>query len=496
MSTENETFLDILTAINHDFGRFSSEVADVVDSYLDKVSYALKHKLSASPWFPETIRPKPFPISRKPTIKNVPLSLHRRILGWVINHKILTGVIIITIGGISYHIFKKKVVRRRRKAIRAKDGSRLEVVVIAGQPGEPYTRSISLDLERRGFIVYIVCSTNEEERIVQNEARPDIKSLALDIRNPLNAKSSMERFAAYLQSPHAAFPGAKFHCYTMRSLIVIPTSRFPTIPIAKLDLSTLSDLLNTRLLQPIIMIQNFLPLFQNLPFTHSDIKSEILLDSKPSILVLTPSIISSINPAFHLPEASITSALSSFTSVLEQEVTPLSISVTHLQLGNFDLSLFSPHNRKITIQSQRAETLQWDENTRNNYGRNYTVSTSNKWGNQSNLRVLNKAVLDAMYNQKGGIMRVGSGSVIYGFIGKWVPRSLISWMMGLRKVDKLVNNTNAVLFRDVNEDNFGTTTRPAESKYLYGQKDDEAFEDAGVWSLGFESKIGADEFRS
>jgi len=43
------------------------------------------------------------------------------------------------------------------------------------------TRSISLDLERRGFIVYIVCNTIEEEVLVQNESRSDIKPLMIDI---------------------------------------------------------------------------------------------------------------------------------------------------------------------------------------------------------------------------------------------------------------------------------------------------------------------------
>jgi hypothetical protein len=38
-----------------------------------------------------------------------------------------------------------------------------------------------LDLERRGFIVYIVCNTIEEEVLVQNESRPDIKPLMIDI---------------------------------------------------------------------------------------------------------------------------------------------------------------------------------------------------------------------------------------------------------------------------------------------------------------------------
>jgi hypothetical protein len=76
---------------------------------------------------------------------------------------------------------KKSSYRKKRRAKRAVSGARTEVVVVAGSPSEPITRSISLDLERRGFIVYIVCNTIEEEVMVQNESRPDIKPLMIDI---------------------------------------------------------------------------------------------------------------------------------------------------------------------------------------------------------------------------------------------------------------------------------------------------------------------------
>ena len=66
---------------------------------------------------------------------------------------------------------------------KASNGARVEVVVVAGSPSEPNTRSISLDLERRGFIVYIVCNTVEEEVqvLAHNESRKDIKPLMIDI---------------------------------------------------------------------------------------------------------------------------------------------------------------------------------------------------------------------------------------------------------------------------------------------------------------------------
>lgn len=86
------------------------------------------------------------------------------------------------LGGVTYHIIRKKAdYRKKRRAKRTTSGARQEVVVIAGSPSEPITRSISLDLERRGFIVYVVCNTIEEEVLVQNEARQDIKPLMIDI---------------------------------------------------------------------------------------------------------------------------------------------------------------------------------------------------------------------------------------------------------------------------------------------------------------------------
>lgn len=85
-------------------------------------------------------------------------------------------------GGVTYYVIRKKSnYRKKRRAKRAATGARQEVVVIAGSPSEPITRSISLDLERRGFIVYVVCNTIEEEVLVQNESRQDIKPLMIDI---------------------------------------------------------------------------------------------------------------------------------------------------------------------------------------------------------------------------------------------------------------------------------------------------------------------------
>lgn len=43
------------------------------------------------------------------------------------------------------------------------------------------TRAIAMDLERRGYIVYVTVSSADEEQIVKSENRVDIKALWLDL---------------------------------------------------------------------------------------------------------------------------------------------------------------------------------------------------------------------------------------------------------------------------------------------------------------------------
>lgn len=43
------------------------------------------------------------------------------------------------------------------------------------------TRSIAADLERRGYIVFIVVQSTEEQQVVEAENRSDIRALYIDI---------------------------------------------------------------------------------------------------------------------------------------------------------------------------------------------------------------------------------------------------------------------------------------------------------------------------
>ncbi|PQE23069.1 Duf1776 domain containing protein [Rutstroemia sp. NJR-2017a WRK4] len=447
MSADDQAFLDVLSSVPNDIKRYSNDVADYIEKHIDKVATSIKVSLSSASWIPPSARPAPPP---RPII-SAPQTAYARVEQWVLKNKLLTGVIVVVIGGATYHIMKKKSsYRKKRRAKRAASGARTEVVVVAGSPSEPITRSISLDLERRGFIVYIVCNTIEEEVMVQNESRPDIKPLMIDIVDPSSASAAIERFTIHLEAPHSPFPGGKTHQLIFRSLILIPSLTYPSSPIATLSASTLSDILNTRLLNPILTLQNFLPLLSKLPFPANGNSHSSSTDaSKPSVLILTPTIIPSLSLPFHAPESATTAFLNTFTQILSSELSPLSIPVIHLKLGTFDFSFFTPKNQ---LQSQRnhsplpSPSEEWDPTSRNLYSRNYTTlnsgnvghamgcgSVGGSHGKGSSLRELNNAVFDAMDRKRSGVVRVGMGSSIYGFIGTWVPRGLVGWMMGVRK---------------------------------------------------------------
>lgn len=150
------------------------------------------------------------------------------------------------------------------------------------------------------------------------------------------------------------------------------------------------------------------------------------------------------------------SALSAFTDVLAGELRPLSIPVTHVQLGTFDFSGFtgiSPallrrsaaHQPGLLTAGESAETAAWPEPARRAYAQNF-INTSGsaisggrvRGMRGGSLRDLHRSVFDIIDGSNtSGVVRVGLGADLYGFVGKFVPRSLVAWMMGMRRVDEL-----------------------------------------------------------
>lgn len=184
MSADDQAFLDVLNSVPHHLQRFSDDIANYVEQHVDKAAATLRETLSAAEWIPEAARPRgpPRAPARLASSVALPVGLYSRIHDWVLKNKVLTGTFVIGLGASIYMVQRRKAIYyRKRRAKRASNGARMEVVVIAGSISEPIVRSLALDLERRGFVVFVVCDDVQEELLVQNEARSDIRPLMIDV---------------------------------------------------------------------------------------------------------------------------------------------------------------------------------------------------------------------------------------------------------------------------------------------------------------------------
>ncbi|KAL5611689.1 hypothetical protein BROUX41_000733 [Berkeleyomyces rouxiae] len=487
MSTE-EVIMGMVQNLPGQLQHYTNNVADFVDKQIETAAGTVRSSLSSVDWLPSSIRPT---LPTPPPEPVVPQSMLETVQDWFMRNRVLIGVTVLVTGTVAYKTYRSTASARKvRRARRARNNGRIEVVVVAGSPTLPLTRALSLDLERKGFIVYIVCNGPDDELLLQRMGRPDIRPLGIDITDPPRAGVAIERFANYLQSRHSPGPTVTPNYLTLKGVILIPSVSYQTSPIATIPPSSFADLFNTHLLHPILTIQAFLPL---LTARLSPIGEKW---TPPKVMVFTPSIISSINPPFHAPEATVCSALSAFTEVLAAELRPLSIPVTHIQLGTFDFSSFSPsrtsQHPQGLLPSTDPDATAWPESARHAYSRNYmTSSTSAISGGRirglrgSSLRHLHNAVFDVIDGSvTSDVVRIGLGANVYGFVGRWVPRTLVTWMMGVRKVDELHNwqNTHELAVDQTEEEMTGEEDEDemTESKDFVSVSP-EAVEHSNVW---------------
>lgn len=191
-SSEEDPLQNILHSLGTmvpDLDSLSTEVNRVAES-IDKhfkavastlleypVAASIRETIQSSPWLYERPQPSPPPPPRVPPVTYLD-SAQR----WVSEHRAVTAAVVAFIGTGVYVIWRqRRADRMKRRAKRGKNGARTEVIVLASSPLSPLTMSLSLDLERRGFIVYIPVTSLPEEHSVQSEGRSDIRPLHLDV---------------------------------------------------------------------------------------------------------------------------------------------------------------------------------------------------------------------------------------------------------------------------------------------------------------------------
>ncbi|ANB14778.1 hypothetical protein AWJ20_2385 [Sugiyamaella lignohabitans] len=361
---------------------------------------------------------------------------------WISSHKLLAGAVALGLtGGSAYYMYNSGLYdylingpssgsvytssflsshgRRagKRRAKRAANNGRKEVVILAGSPAEPITRAIAADLNKRGFIIYWTTSSPEEEAFVQRENSPDIRKLPINVSDASSIEASMQALDHILSSPVVAFQGATPHELELAGVVVVPDLYYPCGPIESVRVDTWSDLMYSKLLGPIFLLSNGL--------------IDLVRRHKSRILILSPSIMSTLSPAFHAPESIAASSIESLALCLHRELAGQGIPVVHLKLGSFDISHGRPQERQIA-NSVRADILSWSQRVRSLYSQQYQASaylqTTRAYG--SNLRVLHYSVFDALTTaHPRRVWYVGKGSYAYHFLTRWLPESAMSWLL-------------------------------------------------------------------
>ena len=99
-------------------------------------------------------------------------------------HKAITAAVVAFMGTGGVLVWQQKREKgRRRRARRAVSGARKEVVLVAGEVGSLLLKSLVLDLEKRGFVVYVIVKSIEEEDAIREEAKGkgDIRPFLVDV---------------------------------------------------------------------------------------------------------------------------------------------------------------------------------------------------------------------------------------------------------------------------------------------------------------------------
>lgn len=313
--------------------------------------------------------------------------------------------------------------RRRRMARRAPDGGRKDVILIVASPHEPLVRVIAQDLMIRGFIVYITSASPEEDETIYREKSSDIRTLRCNMNNPGSTERGLHELEVLLQTPVSSFAGAESRFLSLAAVILIPDLFYPTGPLEATSPQQWAHTLHTKVLGPVTFL--------------SCGGLDMVRQHASRIILMTPSIISSLNPAFHAAECICVAALSSLALVVSREVASQHVTMSHLKLGSFDTSHGGPEAVRLGSEYQikrnmRADVLSWPEHLRHLYAGAYASSAylQTKRTRGSRLRHLFSVLFDTVtMPSPPRVIHVGKGSYAYDLLTSLLPEWLLTLVL-------------------------------------------------------------------
>lgn len=449
--------------------QYGSRIANYVDKHANAIASDIRDAIDRASWIPDSLRPPRQPgggqgqfFARPPP---PPQGILEKTTTWISKNRTAIAVVVAFTGTTLYLIHRrKKAHARKRRAKKLPNGAKKEIVVLACSTfHDALTRSLALDLERRGYVVYITVSSTEEDSLVQQEAKADLRPLWIDLTstvpNPaVDVHPNLEPIRDLLtKSCHPSSPnptrtslqGSSLGGMTLAGVIVFPgCSGYSEGPLALLPPSDVVDTINTRLVSPVLTVQQFLPLLANYSTDPN---------SPSSIIIAYPSIPHSLSPPRQIPECMITSSLSALASSLRREIAAASanITVSELKLGNFDMGSVTssfrttPTAAPFTTHPSTALTQShshWHSSQRAALQRKSLGQRSLIRG--SSAREFHNAVFDALAppqtfkafgtvewtaTRRAEVVFVGSGARVYDLVGKFLPGALVAMMMGFHR---------------------------------------------------------------
>ncbi|KAI5809327.1 hypothetical protein BZA77DRAFT_288375 [Pyronema omphalodes] len=378
------------------------DVADKIDEKADALASTIRTAVQTSNLYRRAPAPPPPPAPSA--------SLFSRLYTWSDNNRLSAAILASTTVGLStYLLHSRQLARRKRRAPRAPNGARSTVLLLSGSPHDPCTRSLATDLERRGFIIFLIVANLDDEQTVLSLGGRDIRPLHLDLLDPTASSASVAKFEAYLKTPLQAFPGAVPHRLKLAGMVVVPDSHYPEGPVEVISADTWGDVLNCRLMSPFLTVTSFVSVLRN---------------QKARLVVLTPTTQLALRPAFHAPEVVVAAGLDAFVGCLRRELRPVGVMVTMIRTGTFDLS---PGYNAAQAANRRQELANWGEKARGVYPELGELREKRVRG--SSVRELSNCVFDVVMRGAGKTVRVGSGAWLHEVIGWVVPDLVLETVM-------------------------------------------------------------------
>lgn len=388
-----------------------------------------QEKIANSEYFDKVNNLNPFSHAQlRQFLKPKPDPFLSRLLSNIQSHKIeYISALSIGIGINSYLIYKKnaafnidgknnrKSQKPKRRVPKLPNGARRDVALVVGSPTEPLTRLIALDFEKRGFIVYLTILDQKDFKYVEsNPITDDINYL--NFADSYSYEMQLLKFRNLLDIPVIPFVGAEAHKLTLKAVVFTPNLYFPIGPIENISIASWNRI-NER-------FSIYLKIF-------SSGLIDLMRHENTKTILITPNILSSLTMPYHAPESIFQNSLKHLFTTLSREIKHQGLSVTHVKLGNLNLSNGQNTNAKIST-IVNSEIRGWDEDIKLLYANKFSTNEARSnpmkvVGKGTSLRELYNLLFDIIYSNsnKSSVVYCGTGARAYDIVARFLPDSLI-----------------------------------------------------------------------